>query len=106
LKLFKHPGISECLRLASIAKKWGLNVTMGNGVSSDIGNLCEALVISEAPNLFVSGSECNGFAKLKEKVAFDQLSLNSGKLIWEKGNDISFDKIIASLKNQSVNHFF
>ncbi len=106
LKLFKHAGLSECLRLANIAKNMGLNVTIGNGVSSDIGNLCEALIINEAPDLFVSGSECNGFTKLKEKVAFDQLSLSSGKLIWENVNDISLAEIITSIKSQSLKYSF
>jgi L-alanine-DL-glutamate epimerase-like enolase superfamily enzyme len=106
LKLFKHAGLSECLRLANIAKNIGLNVTIGNGVSSDIGNLCEALIINEAPNLFVSGSECNGFTKLKEKVAFDQLTLSSGKLIWENVNNISLTEIITSIKSQSLKYSF
>lgn len=106
LKLFKHAGISECLRLAKIANNLGLSVVIGNGVSSDIGNLCEALVINDAPELFVSGAECNGFTKLKEKIAFDQLSLSSGQLIWNNINDIILNDIVASIKNQSLKSFY
>ena len=106
LKLFKHAGISECLRLANTAKNIGLNVTIGNGVSSDIGNLCEALIINEAPKLFISGSECNGFAKLKEKIVFDQLSLKSGNLIWENVNNISLKEIITIIKQKILNYSF
>ena len=101
LKLCKHMGISHCVQLAKAARKLGLMVTLGNGVSSDIGNLCEGLAINEAPNLFVEGSECNGFIKLEDAIAFKQINVSSGNLIWEKGGGVVIDEILEKIKKES-----
>jgi L-Ala-D/L-Glu epimerase len=85
LKLFKHYGLCNTLALAKKAFDLGLEVVLGNGVSTDIGNLCEALIVSSMPNIFVPGAECNGYLKIKDPAIFPQLQFNSGNLIWKDG---------------------
>lgn len=53
LKLFKHRGISELIELATKANEIGMGVVLGNGVSTDIGNLIEASLYSTG--LFMGG---------------------------------------------------
>jgi L-alanine-DL-glutamate epimerase-like enolase superfamily enzyme len=102
LKLFKHLGMNSCLRLARVAHDYGLKVTIGNGVASDIGNLCEALVISSDSDLFVEGAECNGYVKLMSNIAFPDLVLRSGSLVWNGPSVIDFDAAKNMLCEESV----
>ena len=62
LKLYKHAGISHTLQLAQEANRLGLRVVFGNGVSTDVGNMAEALLWSCRPELFHGAFEGNGFA--------------------------------------------
>lgn len=101
LKLFKHCGISDCIRLAKAAKQNELLATIGNGVSSDIGNLHEALVVNAVPDVFVAGSECNGFLKIEQTIAFEQLKLRDGFLTWDSEIEVSLDTVVELLKKQS-----
>lgn len=102
LKLFKHLGMDACLRLARAAHDYGLKVIMGNGVASDIGNLCEALVISSASDLFVEGAECNGYVKLVSNIAFPHLVLRSGSLVWDGPPVIDLDAAKNLLREESI----
>lgn len=81
LKLFKHPGVLECIRLARFAHKLGLKVILGNGVSSDIGNFAEALVVAECADILEPGAECNGFHKLLRNSVYDGLTVDQGDLV-------------------------
>ena len=102
LKLFKHPGLDELLRLARLAFSHGLKLTLGNGVSSDIGNLCEALVVSMDSELYSPGLECNGYNKLVANLAFPQLQINNkGQLYWKNSQAIDFDRILSHLQRAS-----
>jgi L-alanine-DL-glutamate epimerase-like enolase superfamily enzyme len=82
LKLFKQFGMSDTMNLALKAKELGMNVVIGNGVATDLGNLCEAMIISSNPKMFSNGAECNGFLKLKENVLFPELTFKNGNLCW------------------------
>jgi L-Ala-D/L-Glu epimerase len=82
LKLFKNFGMDNTFFLAQKAYDLGLEVILGNGVSTDIGNLYEALIISSKPEIFGPWAECNGYLKLREPMLFTQLQMENGKLVW------------------------
>ncbi len=104
LKLCKHPGLEETLSLAQLAKDLGLEVVIGNGVSTDIGNLAEALVISKTPQLFGEGAECNGFLKIKRPITFPQLYLdNAGCMAWKKDDRSLSNQLIQSIQESIFN---
>jgi hypothetical protein len=105
LKLFKCAGLDACLKLATIAYHAGLSVVLGNGVASDIGNFCEALIIASEPKLFVSGAECNGFIKLKNRILFKQLNMHRGSLEWNGSCQLNLEEVIETLKNSSCRIF-
>jgi L-alanine-DL-glutamate epimerase-like enolase superfamily enzyme len=105
LKLFKCAGLDACLKLAGIAYNLGLKVVLGNGVASDIGNFCEALVIASDPELFVSGAECNGFIKLKNRILFKQLDMQRGSLVWRGSCQLNLEEAMETLQNSSSRIF-
>jgi muconate cycloisomerase len=81
LKLVKHHGMYAVLDLARRANGLGLEVVMGNGVSSDIGNYCEALVVASEPALFAPGAECNGFVKIAKPLCHQGLAETGGSVV-------------------------
>jgi L-alanine-DL-glutamate epimerase-like enolase superfamily enzyme len=85
LKLFKHPGMHECVRLARVAGDLGLKVILGNGVASDIGNFAEAQVIGRCADILEPGAECNGYHKLLRNVLYDGLAVVDGDLVLSDG---------------------
>lgn len=82
LKLVKHFGMRDTLYLARFARGLGLKVTLGNGVSTDIGNYCEALIIAAGPGLFADGAECNGFVKITQNIHYQELIETGGVLFF------------------------
>jgi len=103
LKLFKHPGLDSCLRLAKFASSLGIQVTLGNGVSTDIGNLEEAMVVNQAPDIFTGALECNGFVKTFSNIAFPQLQLNEkGQLFWNGLPTVDLGFILEHLEQKSI----
>jgi L-alanine-DL-glutamate epimerase-like enolase superfamily enzyme len=105
LKLFKCAGLDACLKLAVTAYTSGLKVVLGNGVASDIGNFCEALIIASEPKLFASGAECNGFIKLKNRLLFKDLDMHRGSLVWNGGGELCMKDIMKTLQNSSSRIF-
>ncbi len=110
LKLCKHFGLEGTLTLARKAKALGLHVVIGNGVSTEIGNLGEALVLSYEPDLFSYGAECNGYLKLCSSVVFKELKFDKGYLVWRSINarpteqfDKAIDNFINSVSDASTN---
>jgi|MDTC01.1.fsa_nt_gb L-alanine-DL-glutamate epimerase-like enolase superfamily enzyme len=96
LKLAKYNGMDECIKLARYAKNIGLDVTLGNGVATDIGNLSEALIYSRDSGCFVNGLEFNGFAKLTKHLAFPYLKIkDAGEVSWDS-DESNLDKILNS----------
>ncbi|NJB69193.1 L-alanine-DL-glutamate epimerase-like enolase superfamily enzyme [Desulfobaculum xiamenense] len=81
LKLCKHPGPQACVDLARRAVGAGLAVTLGNGVSTDIGNICEAMVAAELGDALTGALECNGFARLAAPALFSGLRSDRGCLV-------------------------
>jgi muconate cycloisomerase len=81
LKLVKHPGMYAVLDLARLGRGLGLKVVLGNGVSTDIGNYCEALLIASEPDLFVAGAECNGYVKIAHNICYPDLREVDGSLV-------------------------
>lgn len=81
LKLIKHPGMNATLELARRASGLGLKVVLGNGVATDIGNYCEALIIGSEPDLFIPGAECNGFLKIEKCLSFQGIAEVKGSLV-------------------------
>jgi L-alanine-DL-glutamate epimerase-like enolase superfamily enzyme len=88
LKLCKSKGILDLLQLAAEAKKLGLHVVLGNGVSTEIGNLAEAVVFHKAGNIFSGAFEGNGFAKLKSKLLEGVPREIDGEFCWERPADL------------------
>ncbi len=82
LKLYKHAGISHTLQLAQEANRLGLRVVFGNGVSTDVGNMAEALLWSCRPELFHGAFEGNGFAKLQRTVLDNPPIVADGCFQW------------------------
>ena len=81
LKLFKHAGLTEVKKLADYASTLDLEVVIGNGVSTDIGNLFEAFAYTRSK--FLGASEGNGFCKIEAKCLENPPELQHGFLVWE-----------------------
>ena len=105
LKLFKCTGLDACLKLAVTAFNAGLRVVLGNGVATDIGNFCEALIIASNPELFVPGAECNGFIKLRKRLLFKQLEMHKGSLVWNGSQQLHMEDAIKTLQKSSSRIF-
>jgi o-succinylbenzoate synthase len=79
LKLCKHMGISESLRLVKHANECNLNVVYGNGVQTALGNHIEAWVHHHANMLFAI--ESNGFLK-QSGIPFEHgMTVRNGSLV-------------------------
>lgn len=85
LKLFKHAGVTDVINLARVANSLGLGVILGNGVSTDIGNLIEAWVYTAPGISFHGASEGNGFTKLSRQFLANPPREEGGHLIWCAG---------------------
>jgi o-succinylbenzoate synthase len=79
LKLCKHPGISESLRLIGHANELNLNVVYGNGVQTALGNHIEAWVYQHANMVFAS--ESNGFLKQSDIPFEHGMTVRNGSLV-------------------------
>ncbi len=86
LKLFKHAGITDLLNIARLASSMGLGVVIGNGVSSDLGNLIEAWAYVSSGDLFYGAFEGNGFVKLKECLLAKPPKVEAGCFTWYSNN--------------------
>jgi L-Ala-D/L-Glu epimerase len=99
LKLFKHKGILDLLKLAKYARKLEMKVVLGNGVATSIGNLHEAIAYNVFGD-FEGASEGNGFTRLTTETIQNSPKLNSGRLEWVSNSKINasqFDKKLYSL---------
>lgn len=85
LKLFKHLGIKELYMLGEYARELGMKVVLGNGVSTDIGNIIEAVAFQKS-GFFSGACECNGYEKLVNFSLLNPPKAEKGHLIWEKNN--------------------
>lgn len=100
LKLCKHPGLSACVSLAEMAAEAGLRVTLGNGVSTDIGNVAESLAVVADGKPFCGALECNGFTRLRHPMLFKQVRQEGGALVME-GPPVINDEALGELKRRS-----
>mgnify|MGYP006279813723 CR=1 FL=1 len=82
LKLYKHAGLTELIELAENATKLGLYVVLGNGVSTDIGNLIEGFAYFIGNSYFTGASEGNGFLKIGRNLLTHPPQMRNGNLIW------------------------
>ena len=100
LKLFKHGGISETGNLALIAKKLGLKVILGNGVSTDIGNIAEAYIYNMFRSQFEKTTEANGFTKCVFSLTNNPPKLTGNKLMWKYSDSLKLteNKILEKWK--------
>lgn len=78
LKLCKHAGPTDTLRLLKEALGRGLAVVFGNGVQGPVGNLMEAHIHIQAG--LESAGEFNGFAKISEPCPAIPLTIENGTL--------------------------
>ncbi len=85
LKLFKQAGVNGLWELATHARDLGLKVVLGNGVSTEIGNILEAVAYAGS-NLFTGASEGNGFEKLSRRLIQPEVHVESGVMKWKGGN--------------------
>lgn len=90
LKLIKHEGIEGMVLLANKAKALGLNVVLGNGVSTEIGNIYEALAALRCGDAVRGALESNGFARLAIRPTDFPVRLLRGRMEWENcsGRDL------------------
>lgn len=101
LKLFKHQGVQDLIALAKRAKRNGLGVVLGNGVSSEIGNILEAHAFQKS-NLFQGAFEGNGFEKLTMPLIEAPAYSSSGYMAWfspekKSFSDLLLDRLFHSL---------
>lgn len=101
LKLFKHRGIHELIALAKKARRNGMGVVLGNGVSSEIGNLIEAHAFQEA-GVFQGAFEGNGFAKLSHTLLDTRIVIDNGSMCWEPSAGCSFSALLKDAVYTSV----
>jgi muconate cycloisomerase len=94
LKLMKHGGIRNTVKLAKLAQGLGLKVILGNGVQTDLGCLDECYAYKFA-NLKLAG-EMNGFLKLKHPL------LSSG--IYQKNGIVIADlkKVVGNTEEPNI----
>lgn len=76
LKLVKHGGIVNTIRMARKAKESGLEVILGNGVQTDLGCIDECYIY-KAAGLKRAG-EMNGFLKVKHTFLDDGIRFKKG----------------------------
>lgn len=81
MKLFKQLSPGKVLELAELARSLGLRVVLGNGVSTDVGNLAEYGVMCLGEGLFVPPAECNGLQKLSTPLLAGLLEVEGGSLV-------------------------
>jgi L-Ala-D/L-Glu epimerase len=62
LKLCKHKGLAHTRKLIALAKELGLEVVLGNGVQTVVGNHLEMRIYAAAG--LSTAAECNGFLKV------------------------------------------
>ncbi len=91
LKLFKQPGVAGLLSLAARARELGMKVVLGNGVSTEIGNLLEGVAYVES-GLFTGASEGNGFVKLMERVLNPEVKVSAGRMEWSHDPAMPFSE--------------
>jgi len=84
LKLVKHRGLHETLRLARAARSAGLGVVLGNGVASDVTNVAEAWICSAEAGLFAGACESVGFLRLHTPLLATPPTLRHGHLLWHR----------------------
>ncbi len=86
LKLFKHRGLREVLALAQRATELEMRTVLGNGVSTEIGNILEGIAFITS-GLFYGASEGNGFAKLSQRVVSPSVQLQRGRMVWRSAGE-------------------
>jgi L-Ala-D/L-Glu epimerase len=91
LKLYKHKGTKEVMSLASKANELGLGVVLGNGVSTDFGNVIEALLYDTG--LFMGAFEGNGFEKLVKCVLKNPPQSQHGIMKWISTIEQNVDRL-------------
>lgn len=84
LKVMKHGGWLNTLRLSKIAERYNFKTILGNGVQTEIGCYKEALLYVKLNNRGLAG-EMNGFLKQKESILNRPLEFCSGNLILRPG---------------------
>lgn len=84
LKLLKHDGIAGVVSLARQAQAMGVNVVLGNGVSTEIGNLYEAMAAIEAGEAVQGALESNGFARLAVRPTNFPVRIEQGCMVWNE----------------------
>ncbi len=103
LKLFKQGGVSDLLRLAEMARRFGLKVVIGNGVSTEIGNVMEGIAYCSG-ELFCGASEGNGFEKLVSHVMDPEPVVDNGCMVWNAPCDGSIGHLRTD-RYQQISRF-
>jgi L-alanine-DL-glutamate epimerase-like enolase superfamily enzyme len=77
-KLCKHFGIQGSFDLIKRARFYDMGIVYGNGVQTAVGNHYEAIIHSQAG--IQTGSEGNGFLKLKDSALRGTMTAHGGRL--------------------------
>lgn len=78
LKLCKHPGLQATGKMIEKARQMDLEVVLGNGVQSAIGNHFE--LILHMRHGLAAASEANGFAKVRNSLFEHDLEIRGGRI--------------------------
>lgn len=93
LKLCKHRGLHGLRSMAKKARMLGMETVLGNGVSSDLGNIQEAALF-QGSNLFVGAFEGNGFVKLSNMISNHPPSVVNGRMHWDNDAGRCIDELV------------
>lgn len=88
LKLCKSRGITACLESIKIARDFGMDVIIGNGVQTVLGNHFEAKIHSMAK--LDTAAECNGLLKAIKSPINHNITVDNGILVDKGIGDLQY----------------
>lgn len=93
LKLCKHSGLLQLRSMAERAKMLGMDIVLGNGVATDLGNIQEAALFQDS-DLFAGAYEGNGFAKLTSMILTCPPIVVDGRMHWHNDVGRRIDELV------------
>jgi o-succinylbenzoate synthase len=101
LKLCKHRGMSDLKSMSRRAKSLGMDVVLGNGVASDLGNVLEASFFQNS-GLCVGAYEGNGFCKISEMILGNPPVVVKGQMQWKNESGARLDDLVRYQRMKKI----